>query len=150
MLEPHVHSRSPATGLQAVLEDDGRVAVFYLHDSTDDDDRPGAVVADVFAYNRVELIPVSDVQAYRPGPPPIAEGFGGPLAVCARPEMYEWSVSWSDDGHEAVLHRDGEPWCSVSIRDRRGRSRAIATSGPWGEPWSAKDKSPTPPGSHGK
>jgi hypothetical protein len=81
---------------------------------------------------------VKDVQAYRPGPPPIGKGYASANAVCHAPDACVWRLKWSSDGRAVVLMRDGEPWAIASLDDRRGLSKAIQVEGPWGKPWSGE------------
>src|SRR5437764_578058 len=130
-----VTSYSEVSGRHAVLDDDGRTGILYLHAPSDDPGRTGAVEATCFAFNRVEPIDVKDVGNYRPGPPPIAKGYASADAVCPTPDSHTWRLVWSSDGTAVVLMRNGEPWGIATIDDRRGFSKAIQTQGPWGSPW---------------
>lgn len=135
--ELFLHSYSAASGLHAVLEDNGTVGVLYLHLQSPTPGKLGAVCADVFAYNRVDFIDPLAVPQFRGGPPPIARGYGDSGAIITDPEHYSWDITWSPDGDRAILLRDGAAWCSVSKTRRGGRSKALVASGPWGDPWGA-------------
>jgi hypothetical protein len=133
-----VCSYSEDSHRDAILADDGRTGILYLHGPTDAPEHTGQVEASCFAFNRVEPIEPSDVRRYRPGPPPIAQGYASNVAVCRWPMADAWELLWSLDGEAVVLVRNGEPWAIASLAQRTGLSRAIETPGPWGHPWSVK------------
>ena len=110
-------------------------AWLYLHKPSDSPNRSGPVEFTAFAFNLVAPITGSEVQGYRPSPPPIVDSFASDFAVCANPNEYTWEIAWSNDGHSVALHRDGEPWCFITPGAKYGFSRAISTDGPWGKPW---------------
>jgi len=120
----------------AILADDRTTGILYLHAPSDDAAKTGEVEATCFAYNRVDPIDTKEVQRYRPNPPPIAIGYASKDAVCRTPESHEWDLKFSTDGTAVLLVRDGKPWAMVSLAARRGFSKAIEASGPWGSPWS--------------
>src|SRR4051812_48749844 len=102
MDEVFLGEQHPISGRRGTFEDDGTSAWLYLSDS----DTPH-VVADAWVYNRVAPPPVSQVASYRPGPPPAAEGYAGPGALCAEPAAHGWSLLWSADGESVAVLRDG-------------------------------------------
>jgi hypothetical protein len=120
----------------AILADDGRTGIVYLHAPNDDEEKTGKVEAICFAYNRIDPIDMKDIQTYRPDPPPIAEGYASNAAVCLKPNAHTWQLIWSLDGRCVVLTRDNEPWGIASVDQRFGFSKAVQTQGPWGSPWS--------------
>lgn len=122
----------------AILSDDGRVGVLYLHAPSADPNRTGQAVASAYAYNRISLIPLSEVQSYRPDAPPIADGYGSDQAVIQHPEQIEWEFLWSDAGDSVLLTRSGEPWCIASCSSKHGHTKAVRVEGPWGKPWDAR------------
>ena len=129
-------SYSEQSQRHAILAHDSRTGWVYLHAPSSDPESTGPVEATCFAYNRCELIDVKDVQSYRPGPPPIAKGYGFDAAVCPDPTDHQWRLVWSRDGEAVLLVRDEECWCLTSIAEPRGYSKAIRAEGPWGSPWS--------------
>ena len=120
----------------AILVDDGRTGILYLHAPSDDPEKTGEVEASCFAYNRIEPIEMKDAKAYRPHPPPIAKEYASAAAVSTRPEAHRWQLIWSLDGNSVALVRDEEPWAIASIDQRHGTTKAVQTQGPWGSPWS--------------
>jgi hypothetical protein len=120
----------------AILADDGVIGILSLHAPSDDAAKMGDVEATCFAYNRVEPIDTSEVQRYRPNPPPIAKGYASRDAVCRNPESHQWNLEFSPDGTAVLLMKDGKPWAMVSLDAPRGYSKAIEAPGPWGSPWS--------------
>jgi len=122
----------------AMLADDGVTGILYLHAVSEDAAKTGEVEATCFAYNRVDPIDTTEIQRYRPKPPPIAKGYASKDAVCRTPKSHKWKLKFSTDGTAVLLTRDGKPWAMVSLVARRGFSKAIEATGPWGNPWSSK------------
>jgi hypothetical protein len=120
----------------AILADDGRTGILYLHAPSEDPARTGAVEATCFVYNRIDPIEPGEVPTYRPGPPPIAKGYASAQAVCRTPTTQAWRLIWSSDGKAVALLRDDAPWAIASLDEPRGFSKAIQVQGPWGSPWS--------------
>ncbi len=133
-----ITSYNEISKMHAVLSDEGEVAFLYLHAPSDNPSQTGELLATVIAYNRVEPIDIKDVQSYRPAPPPIAQGYGSEMAVIKIPNEIEWSFMWSDNGDSVLLYKNELPWCLVNECDKKGYSKAIKMSGPWGEPWDDK------------
>jgi hypothetical protein len=122
--------KHPVSGRRGTFEDDGTSAWLYLSEP----DSP-RVIADAWVFNRVAPPPVSRVASYRPGPPPAAEGYAGPGALCAVPAAHEWSLLWSADGESVAVLRDGVALALIARAGRPGYSRLLAKSGPWGLVW---------------
>lgn len=118
------------SGRHGTFEDDGTSAWLYLSEP----DTP-RVAADAWAYNRVPPPPVAQVGAYRPAPPPAAEGFAGPEALCPPPAAHRWELRWSADGESVAVLRDGVALALIARAGRPGYSRLPARSGPWGAVW---------------
>jgi hypothetical protein len=134
-----VFSYSEDSHRHAILADDGRTGILFLHAPSDDPAHTGQVEATCFAFNRVDPIEPSEVPRYRPEPPPIARGYASNVAVCRWPMAHAWEMVWSLDGEAVVLMRNREPWAIVSLAQPRGLSKAIQTPGPWGHPWSDEE-----------
>jgi hypothetical protein len=122
--------RHHVSGRCGTFEDDGTSAWLYLSEA----DSP-RVIADAWVYNRVPAPLPSRVGSYRPGPPPAAQGFAGPEALCEEPSVYRWSLRWSSDGESVAVLRDGYALAFIARASKRGYSRMLATSGPWGSVW---------------
>lgn len=123
-----------ATSLRyAIFEDDGTSAWMYLTEP----DLPKPI-GDAWVYNRVAAPATADIESFRNGPPPAAEGFASKSARCASPEDYEWTFLWSADGDAVALCKDGEPVAMIVAGKQGGFSRELIKDGPWGHPWSDK------------
>jgi hypothetical protein len=133
-----VWSYSEDSCRHAILADDGLTGILYLHGPSDNPQKTGPVEATCFAYNRIDPIEPEAVQSYRPKPPPIAKGYASKDAVCSQPTSHTWDLLFSSEGTAVLLMRDGEPWAIAALGARRGISKAIQSSGPWGNPWSAE------------
>ena len=116
---------------RAILEDTGVVAYLYLS-------APGsnAIVADAWVYNRVEAPPTAQLVSYRPGPPPAAQGYADGNAFMPAPGSHAWSFRWAGDGESVAVCADGIALAFIRTGERRGYSRHLIRSGPWGNPWS--------------
>jgi hypothetical protein len=120
----------PASGRRGTFEDDGTSAWLYLSEA----DSP-RVIADAWVYNRVPPPPVSRVRSYRPQPPPAAQGYAGPEALCADPQSHLWALLWSEDRESVAVLRDGFALALIARAGRRDYCRLLAKSGPWGLVW---------------
>lgn len=120
----------PVSRRLAIFDDDGTSAWLYL--SGIGSDRPEA---DAWVYNRVPAPEPEQVGRYRGGPPPAPRGYAGAEALCEEPGRFAWSLRWSADGHSVALAREGLPMALIPAGARRGHSRLLERSGPWGEPW---------------
>jgi hypothetical protein len=120
----------PVSGRQATFADDGTSAWLYLSEAG-----TPKVIADAWVYNRVPPPPLSEVRSYRPGPPPAAEGYAAPEALCANPSAHRWSLVWSADGESIALLRDGIALALIARAERPGYSRFLCKTGPWGSVW---------------
>ncbi len=120
----------PVSGRRGTFEDDGNSAWLYLSEP-----ETPRVVADAWAFNLIPPPPVERVASYRPSPPPAAEGFAGPQALCAEPSFHQWSLLWSVDGESIAVLKDGVALALIVRATRPGYSRLLAKSGPWGQVW---------------
>jgi hypothetical protein len=119
-----VCSYSEDSHRHAILADDGRTGILYLHAPSDDPEHTGRVEASCFAFNRVDPIEPSDVTRYRPEPPPIAQGYASNVAVC------RWLMRGKWSGHRTARRSfscgtaSHGPLChSRSRRGSAGRSK---------------------------
>jgi hypothetical protein len=122
--------KHPVSGRRGTFEDNGTSAWLYLSEPA-----TGRVVADAWACNRVPPPPASRVGSYRPGPPPAAQGYAGPGALCPDPSAHRWELCWSADGESVAVLRDGVALALIARAGRPGYSRLLAKSGPWGALW---------------
>lgn len=125
-----IGERHPDSGRTATFQDTGTSAWLYLSEPGS-----GKVVADAWVFNRVKAPKASEVHTYHGGPPPAAEGYAGPQALCAHPLKSEWSLQWSTDGESSAVLKDGKAIAMIANGHRRGYSQHLLRSGPWGEPW---------------
>lgn len=126
----------PRSKRYAILEDNGTTLWLYL---TAPNQRQ--VVADTWVFNRVrpllmpeELTPFRDADQ----PPPILESMADDEPICDAPEAHRWAFNWASDGEAVAIFRDDRPIAFVRSTDRRGFSRHVIRSSPWGVPWSNK------------
>ena len=117
------------------LNCDQNSAWLYLHKSSGDPTRSAPVESTGFVINLIPPIKKSEVEGFRPSPPPIVDSFASDLAVCNNLGDYTWAIAWSIDGQSIAVHRNREPWCFITPDNPYGYSRAISVDGPWGKPW---------------
>ena len=127
---PFLSERHPVSRRLAEFDDDGTSAWLYL--SGVDGDRPEA---DAWVYNRVPAPEPDQLERYRGGPPPAARGYAGAEALCEQPEV--------SLGRAVVCRRScggraprRPALAFIPAGARRGHSRLLVRSGPWGEIWS--------------
>lgn len=118
------------SGLALTVEDEGDSWWAYLVDT-----EVKSIVADAWVRNKIPSPSRDELGRYRGGPPPAVVGFDGgtPFHDPIDPETFE--VTWSPSGKavQALLGHLGE--VVLSSGRRRGFSRMLARSGPWGEQW---------------
>lgn len=119
----------------AILSCDRNSAWLYLHEPTNDPSQIQAVDSSGCAFNLIDPIQKSEIQRFRPSPPPIVDSFASEHAVCENVDATTWSITWSTDGLSVVVFRDDQPWCFMTPENKHGYSRAISAEGPWGKPW---------------
>ncbi len=125
-----IGEQHPNSGRTATFDDSGTSAWLYLSGSGSEE-----VVADAWVFNRVKAPKGSEIDTYRDGAPPAAEGFAGLEAFYQDPFKYEWSLQWSDDGESCAVLKNGKAIAMIANGRRPGYSRHLTRSGPWGEPW---------------
>ncbi len=125
-----LREQHPDSGHTATFEDNGTSAWLYLSEPSS-----AEIIADAWAFNRVKAPRMSEIKTYRGGPPPAAEGYADPQALCKDPFKYEWRLQWSDDGESCAVLMDGKAIAMIVNGQRPGYSQHLSQSGPWGEPW---------------
>jgi hypothetical protein len=45
------------------------------------------------------------------------------------------SIRWGSDGVSVAALLDGEPYSLIIATEKKGYSKAVKNSGPWGKPW---------------
>jgi hypothetical protein len=122
LFEMHPESRR-----YAVLEDSHGTIWLYL--TTVDGLKPQS---DVWVANSSR----SKASSSRTNPPPapaaVTTGGGADEIDSTRSE---WLVGWSESGDAVVLFKDGQAIAFVTATARRGWSKQVQQSCPWGEPW---------------
>ena len=129
--KPFLSERHGESRRQAVFEDTGIAAYLYLSSADSN-----AIVADAWVYNRIEAPTIDEAKSCRPDPPPAAEGYATAEAYLPSPGAYVWSFRWAQDGQSVAICADGVALAFIRGGQRRGFSRHLLRSGPWGEPWS--------------
>jgi hypothetical protein len=115
----------PISRRWAVIEDDGRVAWLYL---TEPDTRKPA--ADCWLYNRVPTPP--HFESARGKPPVVPQTHAGVGATSQPPSSESVRLRWSRDGESVAVFFDSELVGFITQGQKRGFSRHIHVSGPFG------------------
>lgn len=131
-----VQSYNATSRRHAILSCDENSAWLYLHEPSSDPSQIQAVEFSGCAFNLIDPIQRSDIDQFRPAPPPIVESFATEQAVCKNVDAQNWSIMWSIDGLSVAVLRNDQPWCFLTPFNTYGYSRAISDDGPWGKPWS--------------
>jgi hypothetical protein len=125
-----IREQHPDSQRTATFEDDGTSAWLFLSEP-----KGLKLVADAWVYNRVPAPTRDQVKSFRSGPPPAAEGYAGPDALCEEPTKFDWRFQWSMDGHSVAILQDGIPVAAIIDAQRPGMSRSLIQNGPWGIVW---------------
>ncbi len=72
----------------------------------------------------------------RNAPPRVAKKYLASGRTAVEPESEALAFQWSDDGKSVCLRVRGKSHCFIGAGRRRGHTRALVASCPWGEPWS--------------
>jgi hypothetical protein len=100
----------------------------YLSDGT-------GIIADCFVENLTDSEPERE-SIDRYSPPPVAKKYLATGRTVVEPESEALAFQWSDDGKSVCLRVRGNTHCFIGAGQRRGYTRALVASCPWGEPWS--------------
>lgn len=115
-----------------VLEADDRCAWLYLTG-------PGVrkPEKDAFAYTPGPLTDSDRARAEAKDglPPSLAADYASGRATIEGARSEDFTFRWSADGRSVALLRRGEPIAMIVSDSKRGYSKALSRSGPYGEPW---------------
>jgi len=127
-----VSFRSEVSGRTVVVSDEGDSVWGYLT-------RAGTLQPerDCWLFNTPEAPLSPDISEYRRTrrPPPAPAAMVGPGGVQDPPRAERWSVRWSQAGESVAIALDGVDIGVIAAAERRGISRHLTESGPWGGRW---------------
>jgi hypothetical protein len=123
--ELFLSEQHPVSRRWAIIEDDGRVAWLYL---TEPDTRKP--VADCWLYNRVPT--PAHFDSARGEPPVVPQTHAGVDATSQPPSAESVRLRWSRDGESVAVFFDAELIGFIAPGQKRGFSRHIRVSGPFG------------------
>jgi hypothetical protein len=88
-------------------------------------------------FNKPSAPPDPEMAIYRAqsAPPPAPASYIIPGGVREPAAAERWIFTWSRSGDAVVAAVDGLPLGFASISEKRGVSRYVARSGPWGSEW---------------
>jgi hypothetical protein len=119
----------PESMRHAIVSDEGASVWLYLTEPASS--RPSA---DCWLFNTIPApTDLSNFQS-RNGPPPAIQQFATPSSQRQPPNPTEVTFLWSSDGHSIALLIKGELFGFICAGDRKGFSKNLLTSGPWGAP----------------
>lgn len=126
----YLSSTSPDGSHQCIIDGDGQRVWMYLHDV-----EKNRVISEAPVCSLIEPISYDDFKkTYRAGDtPPFVEGYVSDRALIPDIDASRLAIQWLDDGVSVIASVDGEPF--TMITKKRGYSKAISQSGPWGHPW---------------
>lgn len=123
-----------ANGLfQCILESDECSIWMYLHDLTE-----RVVVAAAPVGSLMPLLSLAEFRKtyQRGGAPPLVREYSTDTAClgdAVRPDNFK--IMWGRDGVSVALVEDSTPIAIILAQEKKGFSKAVRKSGPWGEPW---------------
>ncbi|MEM1452898.1 MAG: hypothetical protein AAF726_11055 [Planctomycetota bacterium] len=124
-------SHNEASDRHAVLEDDGTSCWLYLTAAGQ-----RTPERDCFVYSPIEPAEELNTEAIREGAPPVlVRSAASKESVIRDAVEADFSFTWSSDGESVAVQRRGVPIAMIARGENRGHSRALAVSGPHGEPW---------------
>jgi hypothetical protein len=100
----------------------------YLADAT-------GIIADCFVEDLGGSQPERE-STDRYSPPRVAKKYLTSGRTVVEPESEALAFQWSGDGKSVCLRVRGKAHCFIGAGQRRGHTRALVSSCPWGEPWS--------------
>jgi hypothetical protein len=130
--EVFLDSRHSASRRFAILEEKNGTAWLYL--TAPGKPRPEKDVV-VFVRSRLATMDEVLAEARKGRPPPLAKDFATKDAILPKPEVADFSLEWSADGQGVALLRNNSPLAMILADAKRGFSKALSKSGPFGEPW---------------
>jgi hypothetical protein len=67
--------------------------------------------------------------------PPLAKDYASKEAILSAAKSREFRFQWTADGQSVALLRNNSPIAMILADAKRGFSRAVGKSGPYGDPW---------------
>jgi hypothetical protein len=125
-----VKSTNKKTNYNVVVEDYGYYywASLYYGNSL-------SPLLSCFLWSSRNPIPESEMPAPFNGNPPISEKFASNKAVIEKFSKVSLKIIWNNDGEAAAILLCKEPVCMFDIPNKKGYSKSIKNSGPYGLPW---------------
>ena len=122
-----LQSRHSRSGRRAFFEDDGLSAWLYL---TATDSRK--FIGDCWVYNSGPAPELTEIERFRPGPPPAAKQYTRDDCVKTSPELSDVKLIWSHDGNAVAVLIGGMPMGFIIAGQKRGVSRCLTKTSGWG------------------
>lgn len=122
-------AQHPKSMRHAILSDEGASVWLYLTEAVSS--RP---IADCWLFNTIPApTDLSNFQS-RNGPPPATQQFAAPFSQRQPPNPMEVNFYWSFDGNSVAFFIQDEFFGFVCAGNRKGFSKNLLASGPWGHP----------------
>ena len=127
---PFVTIQHPISKRWAFLEDDGMSAWLYITESADP-----VPIASCLIYSCLEPVPSVPADWKRGVPPPLTHDYATDRALQLNAEQAKLQLGWETNGRAVVVLMDDEPVAFMLVEEKRGYSKSVLRSGPYGEPW---------------
>lgn len=128
-----VTSKNPESGLDAVVvlePDDESPHSVWLYVSNG-----GEIISDCFLVNLIEPEDSVSEPEYFDAPPPVIRRFLTSSVPSELPDEGDLGFRWAESGKDVAVSIRGTVIGFTVSGERRGYSRAISQTGPWGNPW---------------
>ncbi len=125
-------SKHPVSKRFSILNEENGTVWLYL--TSADQPNPEKAVA-VFA--RSSLATTEEFHAYaeKGESPPLAKDYASKEAILSAAKSREFRFKWTADGQSVALVRNNSPIAMILAEAEHGFSKAVAKSGPYGDPW---------------
>ncbi|NQT56116.1 MAG: hypothetical protein HQ551_07795 [Desulfobacteraceae bacterium] len=132
MVDIYLSSVSPNGLHQCVIDGNAHSVRMYLHDL-----EQNCVLAEAPICSLVEPISYDEFkQTYKGGDTPsFVKGYASDSAIIPDIENSRIEIQWADDQTSVVASVDDEPFSMIIRNEKKGYSKSIKHSGPWGNPW---------------
>ncbi len=129
--EMFIEAQNKTSGRSAILEENGSSAWLYL---TRDTGR--GVEKDAFVFSPIPPAKELNKASIKAGNPPVlVEAIASATAVIDSPQEQDFELVWSKNGESIAVLYEGAPISMIVESEKRGFSKALVKSSPFGHPW---------------
>ena len=127
-------SKNSVTGLNALVAlepSDEKPHSVWLYVSNGDE-----IISDCYLINLIEPTESLIKPENRDAPPPVTRQYLASALPAEVPSEEDIHFTWSKSGEDVAVSIDGVVLGFTVSGQKRGYSRALCQTGPWGSPWS--------------